>query len=91
LSPAISGRHGVTMLSDSPGLRTLRLRSHFIVASQWDDNPTLAVHAIAPASRPAMKLRPWYVVTTNHTFSKIFELWWLDKFHVEIDFMWLWR
>jgi len=64
LSPAISAR----LWFDSwlrhnafrkPGLRTFRLPYHFIVASQWDGNPTFTVHAgcyIAHAFRAAIKL-----------------------------------
>jgi len=64
LSPAISAclwfdsrvRHSAFR---KPGLRTFRLSYHFIVASQWDGNPALTVHAecyIAHAFRAAIKL-----------------------------------
>jgi len=64
LSPAISAR----LWFDSqlrhnafrkPELRNFRLPYHFIVASQWDGNPAIAVHAewyIAHAFRAAIKL-----------------------------------
>jgi len=30
-------------------------------------------------------------MTTNLMFRKIFDLWWFDKLHAEMDVMWFWR
>jgi len=35
-----------SLVTSCEGLQTFRLRSHVIVASQWEVNPTLTVHAV---------------------------------------------
>jgi len=32
----------------------------------------------------------YVAMTTDLTFRKIFDLWWTDNFHVEMDLMWFW-
>jgi len=33
----------------------------------------------------------YVVTTTDLMFRKLFDLWWFDKLHVEMDLMWFWR
>ena len=93
LSPAIS----TCMWFDSwlchnvfikPGLRTFRLSSHSIVASQSGGNPAFTVHAVCYCwcfqSRDE-SYSMLLLTTRDLMFRKIFELWCFDKLHVEMD------
>jgi len=87
--PACGLTHGcVTMLSDSQGCELF----HFVLIPQLRHNGRESVHVTVHAFSAATNQEYVVLVTTSDLmFRKSFDLWWLDKLHVEMDLMWLWR